>query len=503
MNILVTSGALFYNIIIIVACTIYIVIKGRSERKRSGEDEDLALSGRSMHWLPCAAAIALTALGGGHINGIGFTTWQVGYSAAFFAFGTGFSMIIVFRYTGIWFRRSGCVTVNELIGKMFHPAIAPVLGALGIMYCWLVICVETQGMAPVIEAITGLTNFQAGMVGAAIGVLYMVVAGMKQIGLVSMWNAILMYIFGFVAMFYIGYAQGGNVAVNEGSLAFTNPELFTALGNPAIMRTYIIGTFLSGGLGLNMAQPQVQAIGAVDNVKTLKKACLAAIPMNTLICAIIIALAMMARSLPMTADLENGAVGLIAVVLMYLPNWLSICLIGVFLAAVLSTFAMCVLVGVTQFTRDTLGYFPAYRNMPAKKHAVWNRVWILVLAFSAALCAVMIRTNTQGALTWGFAWNIPTFFIFIIGLHWKRSPKGGLIAFVVSWILNILLTFTPLASFFGLEGNNYSIFMMIASLVVGIVATALDKGAKPSLKVTYKKQREIFDAERAATLAKQ
>ena len=501
MNILVTSGALLYNVIIIVACTIYVVVKDRVAKKKTGAGEDLAMSGRSLHWLPCAAAIALTALGGGHINGIGATTWEVGYSAAFFAFGTGFSMIIVFRYTGVWFRRSGCVTVNELIGKMFHPALAPILGALGIMYCWLVICVETQGMAPVIAQITGLTNFQAGMVGAIIGVLYMVVAGMKQIGLVSMWNAILMYVFGFIAMFYIGFAKGGFAAVESGSILANNPELLHALGNPAILRAYVIGTFLSGGLGLNMAQPQVQAIGAVDDVKTLKKACLAAVPMNTLICVIIIALAIMGKALPGTSGMENGAEGLIGTVLMYLPNWLQVCVIGVFLAAVLSTFAMCVLTGVTQFTRDTLGYFPKYRNMSAAKHAVLNRVWILVIAFSAAVCAVMIRTNTQGALTWGFAWNIPTFFVFIIGLHWKRSPKGGLIAFIVSWALNIVLTFTPLAAVFGLEGNNYSIFMMIASLVVGVVATALDKNAKPSLKATYKKQRALYDSGRGAELA--
>ena len=501
MNVAITSGALFYNIIIIVVCTAYVLVKDRAANR--GKPEDLALSGRSMHWLPCAAAIALTALGGGHINGLGFTTWEVGYAATFFAFGSGFSMIVTFRFTGMWFRRSGCVTVNELMGKMFHPAIAPMLGALGIMYCWLVICVETQGMAPVISLLTGTTNFQAGFIGAAVGVLYMIVAGMKQIGVVNLWNAILMYIFGFIALFYLGFNQGGFEAVNSSSFLAQNPELLHALGNPAIFRAYVVGTFLSGALGLNMAQPQVQAIAAVENVSVLKKACIAAIPMNMLICAIIIALAMMGKALPLSSAMENGAEGLIGVALMYLPSWLQICLLGSFLAAVLSTFAMCVLVGVTQFTRDTLGYFPAYRNMSHKKHAVWNRVWILVFAFSSATVAVTIRTATLGALTWGFAWNIPTFLIFIVGLYWKRSPVGGLVAFLVSWALNIVLTFTPLAAVFGLEGNNYSIFMMIASLVVGLIATALDKNAKPSFKKTYKMQRAEYDAARGALPAEQ
>ncbi|MCL1829394.1 MAG: hypothetical protein FWG32_07900 [Oscillospiraceae bacterium] len=507
MNVFLTSGALIYNIAIIVIVTAYMLISERS-KKRGIEGEDLAMSGRSLHWFPCAAAIALTSLGGGHVNGIPMMTWGVGYSAMFFIFGNGVAILIIFRFSGIWFRRSGCVTVNDLLGKMFHPALAPILGSLGIMYCWLVICVETQGMAPLIAAITGLTNFQAGFAGAAIGILYMIVAGMKQIGLVNMWNAILMYLFGFIALFYLGYAavgseQGGFAAVAALADSGVRPELFHAMGNPGILRAYAIGTFLSAAVGLNMAQPQVQAIGAVPNVNVIKKACLAAIPMNTLIGLIVVGISMMSYALPldipagMLAPGEElmGAQALLLVIMQYLPGWLQIAIFGVFLAAILSTFAMCVLCGVTMLTRDVLNYYPAYRDMSAKKHAVWNRIWILVFAFSAALAAITIKENTQPALTWGFAWNIPTLMIFIIGLYWKRSVKGGFIAFVISWAFNIILTFIPgVAAFFNLEGNNYSIFMIIASTVVGLIATALDKNCKPSFKTTYKQQRALYDA---------
>ena len=76
-----------------------------------------------------------------------------------YCLGHGFFFIIVMRYSGVWYRRMGCATVNELFGKMFHPALVPVLAGFGIGYSWMVLCVETQGMAQVISSMTGLSNF--------------------------------------------------------------------------------------------------------------------------------------------------------------------------------------------------------------------------------------------------------------------------------------------------------------------------------------------------------
>ena len=66
MNQAVTIGGIAYNFIIIAICTIFIFMR---RRKRKAQ-EDFMFGGRQMGWFAIAASIALTALGGGHINGM-------------------------------------------------------------------------------------------------------------------------------------------------------------------------------------------------------------------------------------------------------------------------------------------------------------------------------------------------------------------------------------------------------------------------------------------------
>lgn len=158
-----------------------------------------------MGWFACAASMALTALGGGHINGLSAQSWSTGVATIFYCLGHGLFFIIVMRYSGLWYRRMGCDTVNQLFGRMFNPALVPILAGFGIGYSWMVLCVETQGMAQVISSMTGLPNLTGAIIGAVIGLLYVSLAGLEEVGLVNSVNAILMYVFGIIVLVFIGY----------------------------------------------------------------------------------------------------------------------------------------------------------------------------------------------------------------------------------------------------------------------------------------------------------
>ena len=168
---------------------------------------------------------------------------------------------------------------------------------------------------------------------------------------------------------------------------------------------------------------------------------------------------------------------------------------GVFISAMLSTIGMEALALATMFCRTTLCYFPKYKNLDPRREAKISRIAIVVAGATAAFAAVTIQAQTNQALTWGFAWFVPLFFMFIIGMHWKRSRMGALITLIICWIFNMLLTFIPsIAERFGLAGNNYSIFMIVLSVVLGIIFTAVDKNAEEKYTAVYKKQRAEFDA---------
>jgi len=497
MNWVVTIGGIAYNLVIIAICTAFIMIR---RKKSANKQEDFLFGGKQMGWFACAASIALTALGGGHINGLAAQSWATGVATIFYCFGAGLCIVIIMRFTGIWYRRSGCNTVNEMFGKMFHPALVPVLSGFGVGYCWLILCVETQGMAQIISSMTGLSNLAGGIIGIIIAILYVFLAGVEEVGLVNSVNAILMYVFGFIALFAIGiYCTGGWEGIN-GTLLQNNPELLHALGNPDIIRGYVIGTFLSLSLGMNFIQSNCQAVASVDNLKIMRKAGIGAVVMNVMFGVIMISIGLASKGMVDQGYMQaaHGAEGIVILILTYLPNWLQIGIIGMFLAAMLSTVSMVALTIALMLNRDLLHYFPKFRNgMTAKKENLLSRIWILVACFTAAFAAVTIQAQTNTVITWGFSWFIPLFFMFIYGLFWKRSNLAAWITILACWVCNILLSFTGMAKAFNLEGNNHAIFLCVLSIVLGIIITAVDKKAKPAFTKVYKKQREAFDAKAA------
>ena len=494
MNWFVTIGGIAYNFVIIVLCSIFIFMR----RKRQGLQEgDFLFGGRQMGWFGCAATLALATLGGGHINGLSAQSWVTGVATNFFCLGTGFFFILVCRYTGVWYRRMGCESVTDLFGMMFHPALMPILAGFGIGYSWMVLCVEVQGMAAVIASMTGLPNLVGGLIGAAIGMLYIILGGIEEIELVNSVNAVLMYVFGTIVLVFIGYNSliGGWKPIND-SLLLNDPVLLHALGNPVILRTYVIGAFVATALGMVFVQGDVQAAAAVPNVKVLRKACLAAIPLNVMFGVIIISMGLASKSLVDMNMLraENGADGVVQLILNYMPNWLQVCVIGMFLAAMLSTFACMCLAVATMLNRSILNYFPPFKNMSTQKENALSRLWILIAGVSSAFAAVSIQAQTNFALTWGMAWFVPLFFVFVIGMKWKRSRTGILATLIICWVFNMVLTFTPLAETIGFDGNTYSVFMLVLSLLLGIIFTALDKNALPSYRQVYDEQRGKYDA---------
>ena len=494
MNWFVTIGGIAYNLIIIAIC--YIVITMR--RKNRGQvEEDFLMGGKQLGWFACAASMALTSLGGGHINGLSAQSWETGVATICYCLGHGFFFLFALRFCGIWYRRMGCSTINEVFGRMFHPVLVPILAGMGVGYCWMVLCVETQGIGTVVAGMTGLPNLPSCLIGIFIGIMYVYLAGIEEVGLVNSVNAILMYVFGVIVLVFIGYNTfiGGWQPINETLLA-NNEELLHALANPALVKSYVIGTFLVTAFGMNFIQPNIQAAAAVPNVNVLRKACTACIPMNVLFGVIIISLGLASKGLVemgmLTAD--NGAVGVVQLVLHYMPSWLQVCVIGMFLAAMLSTIAMESLALATMMNRNILSFYPKFRNMSAKREAALSRAWIIIGGITAAFAAVTIQAQTNAALTWGFAWFVPLFFMFAIGMFWKRSRMGAVVTLVICWIFNILLTFTPLAATFGLQGNNYSIFMIVLSLGLGLITTAMDRNAGKRFRTVYTEQRAAYDA---------
>jgi Na+/proline symporter len=106
---------------------------------------------------------------------------------------------------------------------------------------------------------------------------------------------------------------------------------------------------------------------------------------------------------------------------LYLPSWLQVCVIGVFLAAMLSTFAMMTLAFATCVVRDILSPFKKFRNLTMKQQTFWIRFFILFSAITGGISAVTIQAQVNFGATWSMAWLDPMFWVFVVGIQWKRS----------------------------------------------------------------------------------
>lgn len=276
--------------------------------------------------------------------------------------------------------------------------------------------------------------------------------------------------------------------------------MLTLFGSYDIIKVYVIGTLIACLFYNPIVQQCAQVGAAVKDVNTLRKSAMLAIPLNVMFGVIVIALGMAARSVPELAAMSDGGSAVFAMCIQYLPTWLCIWIIGVFLAAILSTFAMLSLAASTMLLKDVHQEYFREEPMNAKEESTYSRIYILIIACSAIAVAAFLPPVTA-AITWVFSWMTPVFFMFVIGMHYKRSTKACIATWVLCWIINIILSVTDIMTILKINGNNYAIVMMIFALIFGFLFTALDKNAKPPFKKLYAEQRAAWEAARHAKAA--
>ncbi|MFR5701460.1 MAG: hypothetical protein ACLUD0_06080 [Eubacterium ramulus] len=111
---------------------------------------------------------------------------------------------------------------------------------------WGVLVLECQGMGIVITALTGWPLQNSIIVGAIIGILWVVFAGMKELGAVNVVNATVMYIGLIIATVAVAFKMpGGNF--NFIMDTFTGEESFmtNVFGNANLFISFAVGQIIA------------------------------------------------------------------------------------------------------------------------------------------------------------------------------------------------------------------------------------------------------------------
>lgn len=439
------------------------------ERHSNDSEGGFLLSNRDLPVGVVAATMALTVLGTAHILGVFEMTWGMGAAAIWFSLAHVILLVVVCLTTGIWVRRLNVTTVNEILEMSYSKTLRVIISCVMAGVIWGILTLETQGVGIVIATMTGWSIQKAAVIGGIIGILYVIIAGMKEVGWVNLINASVMYI-GLVlsTVFLALRLPHGNFSSVENYFTHTisKPEMLSIFGSSEIILTFGLGTIVSVVFCQGVSQMLLQTCMAAKSEKTIKKALWIAAPVNGLFGVFAVVIGLTAQTIPKYANLGPKMAATSMLVDM-LPSWLVALLLATFLAAILSTFAMTSLTPATIFTMDI--YVNLFNpNATEKEITKVTRIMIIILSVIAIALAAYLPP-ILAAINWLFAWLVPVFFLFVFGLYWKRNNTAAISSLIVSWALNCLWSFTSLPAQLNMSHIGNAYVTLVSGLVVYVL----------------------------------
>ena len=497
MDLSLLIGVLAYELIVIVGLGVWLQ---RRHKKHASNSDEFALAGRDLPMPVVAVTLALTVLGTAHILGVFEMTWMMGAVAIWFSLAHVILLTFVCLGTGVWIRRLGVQTVPELLNKTSGLETRLLVSCVMAGVLFGILTVEAQGIGIVINALTGWKIANGAIVGGVLGILYVIFAGMREIGWVNLVNAVVMYVGLIIATIVIGMKLNGGFEAVGDFYANENLSHMTSIwGTPGLLINFalvnVVAVIFSQSINQMLLQPAMSA----KNTQTIKKALWIAAPVNGMFGVFAIAIALAARAQPEFASMADGAkIGSTTMLVQYLPPWLAAVLLASFLAAILSTFAIIALSIATIFTNDI--YKALYKPKASGAQLTKMIRLMIVIVSLIAIGVASFLPPILAAMIWLFAWLVPVFFITMFGIFFKRHNGLSVFTLITAWIVNGLWTFSALPLALGFRrdvppvdiafADNYNAYVTaIVSVVVLLIGSFIVKGEDGLFKSQAKTEK--------------
>ena len=118
-------------------------------------------------------------------------------------------------------------------------------------------------------------------------------------------------------------------------------------------------------------------------------------------------------------------------------------------------------------------------EMSDKTFLILTRIMIFVCAVLVIIPALIIGTQTiMGIFFWTFAFGIPVFGVYLIGMLWKVSKTAVWITMIAGYGANFLWTFAPDLIWLPpqMQSNPAVYATILATLIFGIVLNLILPG---------------------------
>lgn len=487
MNWGILAFVIIYELITIIGVGMVIARKNKAAAQGDGS---FALAGKGLPTSQVGVTLALTMLGSAHIWGTCENAAAMGSIAVWFGIACTVMMIVITQITGPWVRKIGTDTVPDLFGKLFGKNIRTLTACVMAALVFGCLCLETQCVAVTFVACTGWSYQVGAIVGGAFGILYVLLAGMKEVSWLNMINAVFMYVALIIALIAMFVCLPGNgwsdVAANLEGMG--NGWMLDIFGNKDLIIGFAIPTVFTTSMFQGVSQMGLQTCIAAKDVKSVKKSIWLAGPVNGLFCIIPSLLGMAALALGYLTTAGNAMFMTPAMMLDILPKWVVALICASFLGALLSTFAMTSLCPATIFAYDLFGGL--YKPNASEKEKTRVMRIVIVIVGVLAIALSNFQPSVVTTINWIFTWACPMFVMLVIGLCWKRNTVAVWITYIVSWIANVVWITFDLQGALGMQNFHQVYLCTIISVVLGVILTAVLPGSKPGYFKLSKAERE-------------
>ncbi len=486
---------LLYEIVSIGGVALFLWYKEKQKAHAAEAGDSFITSNRDLPYYIVGVSLALAVLGAVHVFGIMEMAWHMGAVAIWFSIAHVVLLCVVCLATGRWVRRMRVATVPELIQKLYGRKIALVCTCVIAGQTFAILTMESQALGIIFHTLSfGSVSIPTGAVlGGIIGIIYVIFAGMKEIGWVNLINIIVMYAGIIVSAIWLGGVIVGGWDMVENHYAKGDQAFMISLwGAPGMFLAFGVANIIAVTFAQGISQMGLQSAMAAKNERTIVKALWIAAPFNGLFGVFTMIMGITAKALYETGQLEIADAAMApkiagpTMLLNYLPWWLVAWLLAAFLGAVLSTFAITTLGMGALFAKNI--YVLKYPNATEEKLTNVTRLFIVLSGVVAIACSTFLPEIISGAI-WAFAWLCPIFWNVIYGLFWKRSRTAAAIVFAVSWALVLLWTYTTFPFAIGLAGVPVPFVTLAVSIVGGIILNLILPG-----KIGYFKELDQLKA---------
>lgn len=468
-------SVLIYEFVLIGGMGLWLARRART--REAGADE-FALGGRQLPLVVVAATLALTVLGSPHILGIFELSWHIGATAMWFSIAHVILLAAVCFGTGIWARRLHLTTVPELLEMLYGPGVRLAVSCVMAGAIFGVLTLETQGLGILLSTMTGWSIRNGALVGGALGILYVVFAGLKEVAWINVVNAIIMYIGLILATIYLAAElPGGNFdSVAAFYVNSDSRHMLSIFGSPDVMLNFGLALVFALIFSMPINQVLLQTAMAAKNEKTIRRALWIAAPINGMFGVFVLVIGLTAKSLP-EFNVLGPKLAAPAMLIELLPAWLVVLLLACFLAAILSSFAMTALCPATILTNDI--YKRLYNQDADERRMAWTTRAVIIVLGLIAMGVASFLPPILAAIAWVNGWMIPMLWLFIAGLFWRHSTTSAVLTIGITWLVNSLWSFTSLPNWLGIPNVDNTYIVVGTTLVVGVLSSLFfgNKGA--------------------------